>query len=102
MQAVDYFSRIQTGHRNALARPTDKGADRALRRMIEAANMRGDCIINSGEGYYRPDPSDEIDKALFRIYLENEKCRATSIWEKRRCMIDTFEKMRANEISIND
>ena len=62
-QAKDYFNRISDGHRNAIKRPWDKVTDRSLRAMIEKANRNGDCIINVGDGIFRPIPGDTVDEA---------------------------------------
>ena len=48
------FDRIPTGSEHALRRPADSRTDRQLRRLIQDANMSGDCIINNGAGYFRP------------------------------------------------
>ena len=64
-------------------RPKDEKVDRAFRRMIEEANMKGDCIINLGEGYYRPDPGDDFDYSLYRA---RELAKAKRIIDKITAM----------------
>ena len=70
-QAMDYFSRISDGHGNAIQRPWNRVVDRCLRKMIERANNNGDCIINVGNGIYRPIPGDPVDeKGAERVSCE--------------------------------
>lgn len=71
--AESYFNRITYGHRNAVKRPNKllvdhKKIDRELRKLIEKANHNGDCIINVGNGYYRPVKSDLIDDFEYKQY----------------------------------
>lgn len=61
--AQTIFDRIASGAGNAVGRPAviDKSnstIDRALRELVEQANRNGDCIINAGEGYFRPIPGN--------------------------------------------
>lgn len=92
--AKTYFNRIPDGHRNAIKRPWDKDIDRSLRAMIERANKNGDCIINVGEGIYRPIPGDEVDEKELNEYLNKERHRARAIDLKVLCMKKTFEGWR--------
>lgn len=94
MDAMDYFSRIQTGHDNAVKRPFDMRVDRQLRRMIEDANNNGDCIINNGKGYFRPDPHDAVDAYIFKAYRMKEYARASAICGKLEKMRDSFREMQ--------
>lgn len=72
-EAERLFDRIRTGSEHALKRPKDPKVDRQLRRLISEANMSGeDCIINSGNGYYRPGAED---RAALEIYLKKEMHR---------------------------
>lgn len=96
--AVDYFNKIPDGHRNAMPRPTDKGVDRMLRKMIENANKNGDCIINTGNGYYRPIPQDPTDEAEWNAYLAKELSRARSVLLKREKMKKAYKKRIENGI----
>lgn len=71
--AESYFNRITYGHRNAVKRPNKllvghEKIDRELRKLIEKANHNGDCIINVGNGYYRPVKSDLIDDFEYKQY----------------------------------
>ena len=90
-QAKEYFDRIPDGHKNAIQRPWNRSVDRNLRSMIERANNNGDCIINVGEGIYRPVPGDPVDEKELNEYLNKELHRARSIQLKRLCMKKTFE-----------
>ena len=89
--AQEYFNRIPDGHAHAMARPWNKVVDRSLRKMIEKANNNGDCIINVGEGIYRPVPGDPVDEKQLKQYLAKELHRARAIQLKRLCMITAFE-----------
>lgn len=93
-EAEEYFNRIPDGHANAIQRPWDKLTDRSLRRMIEKANCNGDCIVNIGDGIFRPIPGDKVDEAALNKYLNKELSRARSIQLKRLCMKQTFEGWR--------
>lgn len=93
-QAKEYFDRIPDGHRNAIQRPWNRIVDRSLRSMIERANNNGDCIINVGNGIYRPIPGDPVDEKELNQYLGKELHRARSIQIKRLSMKQTFESWR--------
>ena len=71
-EAEILFDRIRIGSEHALKRPKDPKVDRRLRQLIADANMNGDCIINSGNGYYRPGAED---RAALEIYLKKEMHR---------------------------
>ena len=90
-QAKEYFDRIPDGHRNAIQRPWNRVVDRSLRKMIERANNNGDCIINVGNGIYRPIPGDPVDEKELNEYLGKELHRARAIQIKRLSMKQTFE-----------
>lgn len=100
-RAMDYFSRIPDGHRNAIQRPWNRVVDRCLRGMIEKANNNGDCIINVGNGIYRPIPGDPVDEKELNEYLNKELHRARSIQLKRLCMKKTFEGWRNSAAYAN-
>ena len=53
-----------------------------------------DCIINVGNGYYRPVPGDLTDEAELKEYLAKELSRARKIQSKRLAMRLTFERWR--------
>lgn len=88
------FCRIGEGHRNALGRPDDDGVDRALRRMIEKANINGDCIISGDNGYYRPIPTDKIDDFEYKTYMAKERSRIESLLLKEECMKVAYESRK--------
>ena len=90
-QAKEYFDRIPDGHANAIQRPWNRSVDRVLRSMIERANNNGDCVINVGNGIYRPRPGDPVDEKELNEYLNKELHRARAIQLKRLCMKKTFE-----------
>ena len=62
-----------------MQRPANALEDRRFRKKIEIANNEGDCIINVGNGYYRPVPGDEIDEKELNEYLAKELHRARVI-----------------------
>ena len=100
-QAMDYFARIPDGRKNAIQRPWNRVVDRCLRKMIEKANNNGDCIINVGNGIYRPIPGDPVDEKELNEYLNKEFHRARSIQLKRLCMKKTFEGWRDSAAYAN-
>ena len=73
-----------------LKRPANKSVDRVFRKKVEKANMEGDCIINIGDGYFRPDRHDEADVCAYRLYRAKELKRAQSIIEKINSMDKAF------------
>ena len=85
---------IPYGHENAVQRPSNPIEDRRLREKIEQANRTEDCIINVGNGYYRPVPGDLTDEAELKEYLAKELSRARKIQSKRLTMRLTFERWR--------
>lgn len=101
MNASDYFNRIPDGHKNAIQRPWNKNIDRSFRKKIEKANKNGDCIVNIGDGVFRPIPGDPVDEAALDKYLANELHRARAIQFKRLCMKQTFEGWRNSAVYAN-
>lgn len=85
---------IPYGHENAMQRPSNPIEDRTLRKNIEIANNNGDCIINVGNGYYRPIAGDLTDESELNEYLAKELSRARAIQIKRLSMKMTFERWR--------
>lgn len=94
MICIVKIENIPYGHANAVQRPANPIEDRILRSKIESANRNGDCIINVGHGYYRPDPNDKTDESEFNEYLAKELSRARKIQSKRLSMRRTFERWR--------
>lgn len=86
---------IPTGRNNAMRRPWQPWVDRSLRNAINEANKEGDCIINVGCGYFRPDPEDPADVRLAEEYFAKELHRARDILYKRKSMKDAFKKKYA-------
>ncbi len=72
-----------------IKRPKNPAIDRAFRRLIQEANMNGDCIINLGEGYFRPGKDDFVDLAE---YLLKEQARATEIISKCVSMRQAYNR----------
>lgn len=93
-KAEQLFSRIPDGHENPLRRPSDSYTDRALRRMVEDANNKGDCIINVGRGYYRPLPNDPVDVKEFHEYMNKEQHHIRSMQTKCFSMVLAFNRKR--------
>lgn len=102
MGAEYLFNQISTGHKRALPRPSNSATDRMLRRMVEDANMHGDCIINVGHGYYRPDPADDVDAFELNQYCAKELKRARTIQLKRLSMRQTFERWREDGVFVKN
>lgn len=100
-EVLGLFNSIPDGHFNPLQRPSNKYTDRLLRNLIEEANRKGDCIINVGNGIYRPVLGDAIDEAEFHKYTNSELSRARKILHKRLCMIMAFTERKENEIFTN-
>lgn len=92
------LSHIPYGHENAMQRPSDPFKDRALRDAISKANSKDDCIINVGNGIYRPVPGDPVDEAELNEYLAKDQHRARVTLSKDLAMRLTFERWR--EIGI--
>jgi len=84
----DLFKMIPNGHECPLVVPT---SNREFRRMVNAANKDGDCIINVGNGYYRPVPGDVVDERELAHYMASELHRAREILFKRLQMRSAFQ-----------
>lgn len=83
-RAEALFDMIRTGRKNALKVPNNFTAFRTL---VADANKNGDCIINNGEGYYRPGPDDEDE---LKHYLYRELHRADEITDKVDAMREAY------------
>lgn len=83
-EAEMLFGMIKTGKENALKVP-NRFTD--FRAIVAEANKNGDCIINTGGGYYRPGPDDEPE---LMYYLYRELRRAKSINEKVDAMREAY------------
>ena len=102
--AQTIFDRITSGAGNAVGRPAviDKNnstIDRALRELVELANRNGDCIINAGDGYFRPIPGNTIDEYYFHEYLVKEKSRVKELEKKISTMETTYEMWKKEATS---
>lgn len=97
--ARGYFNRITSGHKNTVSRPDlslpgNESIDRQLRLLVEEANHNGDCIINVGNGYYRPIPGDPVDELEFKEYVSKDDSRAGKLWDKIYNMKTAFDNWR--------
>ncbi len=97
--ARGYFNRITSGHKNTVNRPDlsmpgNESIDRQLRVLVEEANHNGDCIINVGNGYYRPIPGDPVDELEFKEYVSKDGSRAGKLWDKIYSMRTAFDNWR--------
>ena len=97
--AQTIFDRITSGARSAVGRPdvidkSNSTIDRALRELVEKANRNGDCIINAGDGYFRPIPGNTLDEYYFHEYIVKEKSRVKELDKKISTMENTFEAWR--------
>lgn len=97
--ARGYFNRITSGHKNTVSRPDlslpgNESIDRQLRLLVEEANHNGDCIINVGNGYYRPIPGDLVDELELKEYISKDDSRAGKLWEKIYSMNTAFNNWR--------
>lgn len=88
--AETIFERIGIGADNAVQRPSNSYTDRILRRLIEDANISGDCIISGRTGYYRPRRNVPDENLEFKKYERQELKRARAILYKRRKMIGAY------------
>ena len=108
--ARTYFDRIGFGHRNAVIRPDIQAngydiVDRRLRELIEYANNNGDCIINTGYGYFRPIPQDPVDALYFKQYIAQENARAQKVTNKINSMetvFDNWEKEGSHGVPLHN
>lgn len=83
-RAEALFKMIGIGRENAL-KVDNRFTD--FRGMVAEANKNGDCIINTGEGYYRPGPEDEDE---LNHYLYRELHRAKEITDKVDAMREAY------------
>ena len=77
-------------HSRPVKRPASQRVDRAFRRRVEEANLHGDCIINIGEGYFRPSPDDDEGLFAYGLYRARELKKAKAIIEKISAMDKAF------------
>ena len=61
---------------------------------MEEANHNGDCIINVGNGYYRPIPGDLVDELELKEYISKDDSRADKLWSKIYNMRTAFDNWR--------
>ena len=77
-----------------MAMPSDDNIDRELRSLINKANKNGDCIINVGNGYYRPIPGNAIEEMELKEYIGRNDAKGIDIILKNICMREAFETKR--------
>ena len=90
------FDRITSGDGSAVGRPdvidkSNSTIDRTLRELVEKANRNGDCIINAGDGYFRPIPGNTLDEYYFHEYIVKEKSRIKELNKKISTMETTYD-----------
>lgn len=88
-EAEILFDKIGTGTARAVKRPANSRTDRSLRRLIAEANMNGDCIINTGFGYFRPGEDDDMD---FEAYMKAEWHKINESRRKLRRMREAYDR----------
>ena len=98
----DVLTSIPYGHREPLKRSNNKAQDRRERKEVERANLNGDCIINVGNGWYRPVPGDAVDEKEFTEYLAKELSRARAILVKRMKMKEAFAERSENDLQTDN
>lgn len=101
-EAERLFNTIPDSHTQPLPRPVNHYTDRVLRNVIEDANRHGDCIINVGNGYYRPVSGNAADETELKRYLASELSRARKILHKRMKMKTAFSERVSHEASIGN
>ena len=78
------FDKIGTGRKNAIK---VHNSFYEFRKLVADANKNGDCIINTGYGYYRPSADDEAE---VNHYLNRELHRAHEILDKVDAMREAY------------
>jgi len=89
MNAKELFDLIGYGKHASVK--VDNKNSREFRAMVTEANMNGDCIINVGGGYYRPDRNNPEERAEAEHYFASEFHRAREIQNKCYAMKKAFE-----------
>lgn len=81
----ELMDRLKVGHRNLLYVPNDNVK---FRLAVKERNEVGDiAIINLQGGYFIVDPDDPIDVDMFWEYIDRERARAVSIFNKAAKMV---------------
>ncbi len=89
MNAQQLFDSIGYGKRYSVK--VDSRNSREFRALVTEANLNGDCIINVGGGYYRPDKDNPIERAEAEHYFASEMHRANEIRKKCLKMQQSFQ-----------
>lgn len=79
-RVVCAFKSIQIGKDNAFIPP--KYIAREFSSYVDERNLKGDVVINLGNGYYRPNPLSQEECDEFTQYLNQEYERANTIIDK--------------------
>lgn len=74
------FKYIKIGKDNVYNPP--KSISKEFSSYVDEQNLKGDVVINLGEGYYRPNPLSSIEHDEFSSYLSKEYDRANAIIDK--------------------
>lgn len=74
------FKSIQIGKDNAYIPP--KSIAKEFSAYVDIQNLKGDVVINLGDGYYRPNPMSLKEHDEFNTYLSKEYERANTIIDK--------------------
>ena len=88
-ECIDMINRIPTGSENPLKVPN---RETVFRHLVAEMNKNGDCIINVGDGYFRPKPF--VDDEAVEHYLARELHRAREILYKRMQIKETYNRRR--------
>ena len=102
MTAEEFLKTIPIGHRDPLPRPcNNEKRDRQLRAYaakacIEAKDI-GDCVINVGNGYYRPDLTDPVDLKETLEYLRKDRSMVSKI-NTRTFNMDRLVRKKLREL----
>ena len=85
------FQSIQIGKSNAFIPP--KSIEKEFSDYVDKKNLKGDVIIPSSSGYYRPNPFSQEEDEEFNSYISKELDRADAIIEKCNRMRYTYNSI---------
>ena len=91
VRASAAFKSIGIGRENAYTPP--KSIEKEFSNLVDVQNVKGDVIINLGEGYYRPNPLSNKGDEEFNAYLAQEYERADAIVNKCIAMRNTYNSI---------
>ena len=90
-----FFKKIGIGKDTAVTRPIDPRVDRRFRKLIEEAQKAGEIIINTGEGYYRPNLENPVEYVDYLHYIAQKRSRIRA----HLCTIAAMEKAASEFIT---